>query len=119
MAINPGTTVLTSRQFSLNLNDLARGLVMAFLGAFIASAWDVLSAWLKTDSFDFDWKALKIALKAGIGSGVAYLIKNFFTSPEIVIKNPPAQSLDQVKSGEATVNVTSKPPVSAKVEEEN
>lgn len=59
--------------FSLNLRDLAKGLIMAILGAVVTGLYTTLTA---ATGAPIDWKAI---LVSGALAGLAYLIKNFFT----------------------------------------
>lgn len=71
----------TSPLFSLNLIDLAKGIVVAAGGAVITAIQTSISA----GSLAFSWKTTGgVALAAGL----SYLGKNFFTSAKTVI---PAQ----------------------------
>lgn len=69
----------TSSLFSLNLNDIGKGLLVAVGGAVIAAVQSSLSA----GSLSFNWKTIGgVALAAGL----SYLAKNFFTPAQIVSK---------------------------------
>lgn len=57
----------------LNFNDILKGLLMAILTPVVYVVQESLSLGILT----FDWKAIGVSALAG---GVAYLIKNFFTS---------------------------------------
>ena len=62
----------TSGLFSLNLNDLGKGLLVAVGGAVIAA----IETSLKAGSLNINWPSIgSVALAAGL----AYLGKNFFT----------------------------------------
>lgn len=63
----------TSNFLSLNWLDLGKGLLMAILTPVVV----VIQQSLEAGVFTFDWKSIGVA---AIGGGVAYLIKNFFTS---------------------------------------
>lgn len=92
------TTTTTSKQFSLNLSDWWKGLLMAILVPVIA----VISDSISRGSLNFDWHLI---LVSAIGGLLAYLTKNWLTPSAIVIKNAPSETVDAVKSGEATVKV--------------
>lgn len=63
----------TSNLFSLNWADFAKGLLMAVLTPVVVVIQQSLDAGILT----FDWKSIGIGALAG---GLAYLVKNFFTS---------------------------------------
>lgn len=63
-----------SKQFSINWRDVSKGLIVAIGTPVLLAVERVIDA----GKMDFSWKAL---LMAGIGGGVTYLIKNFFTAP--------------------------------------
>ena len=68
----------TSSLFSLDLKDLAKGLLIATGGAVIAAVQTSLEA----GSLTFNWKNIgEVALAAGL----SYLGKNFFTPAKTVI----------------------------------
>jgi hypothetical protein len=67
----------TSNQFSLNLQDAAKGLIIAVGSAVIT----IIENTLSSGSLTFNWK--QIGLSA-LAAAVAYLGKNFFTSSKIV-----------------------------------
>lgn len=92
-------TAVSSRQFSLNLNDWWKGLIMAVLGAIIG----LIQGMIETGEFDLNkiWRAAAIAI-------VAYLVKNFFDKPKVVLLNPTEAQVNMVEEGEAKVTVTQK-----------
>jgi len=65
-----------SNFFSLNWRDIAKGLLMAVLTPAVV----VVQQSLEAGVFVSDWKSIGLASIAG---GVAYLVKNFFTKPDI------------------------------------
>ncbi len=62
-----------SKMFKLNLNDFAKGLVVAFVGAGILVVYNFLQ---KCGFTCIEWEAV---LNAALVGGVGYLIKNFLT----------------------------------------
>ena len=67
----------TSPLFSLNIKDLAKGLIVAIGGAAITAIENSIQA----GSLTLDWKAIgSVALAAGL----SYLGKNFFTPAKTV-----------------------------------
>jgi hypothetical protein len=91
-------TVTTSKQFRLNLNDWWKGLIMAVL----TPVFTIITQSLDAGTLTFNWKSIVIAAMAGM---MAYLAKNFFTKPEIVIKNASDETVEAVKSGDAEVKI--------------
>lgn len=67
----------TSDKFSLDLKDLAKGLIVAAGGAAIVAIQNAL----QTGTLNFNWK--NIGLTA-LAAGLSYLAKNFFTPAQIV-----------------------------------
>ncbi len=63
-----------SNFLSLNLQDIAKGLVMAVLTPIVT----VIGQSIEAGNFTYDWKSIGLAALAG---GFAYLVKNFFTKP--------------------------------------
>jgi len=93
------TTTTTSKQFSLNLNDWWKGLIMAVGGAVFQYFYDAI---INNSDWHFDWKAMG---QTAIAAFVVYLGKNFFTKSAIVVKDVPKETIEDVKSGDATVKV--------------
>lgn len=92
------TVVTTSKKFSLNLNDWWKGLIMAVVAPVIKIIMDTIN----TGELTFNWLALgKLALAAGL----AYLLKNFFDAPKIVVTGATNATVDAVKEGDANVTV--------------
>ena len=71
--------IITSKIFSLNALDFAK----AFLVAILTPVLVLLQNSLDAGEFTFHWKPI---LMAAIGGGLAYLIKNFFTPSQTIIK---------------------------------
>lgn len=64
----------TSKLFSLNWADLAKGLVMAVIGAVLTAAYQALSIGGPID--------LKAMATVALLAGLAYIIKNFFSDSQ-------------------------------------
>lgn len=96
------TTVTSSSQFSLNWRDILRGAVMAALGA----AAGLVLGMLQAEEVVFDWTKV---WQGAAAAAVAYLVKNFFDAPKIVIVNPPKEAVEAVKDGAAEAKVVTKP----------
>lgn len=72
---------MESKFGKLNGNDLVKGFVVALITPVLVVLYDTLSG----GSFDVDGKLL---VTASLASGVAYLLKNFFSGePEISLKS--------------------------------
>ena len=67
---------MSSKFLNLNWPDLLKGLLIAFIGAILTGVYKAIEAGTLT----FTWAFFQPILLAGIGSGLAYLIKNFFTN---------------------------------------
>lgn len=94
-------TTTTSGQFTLNLRDFLKGAAVAVFAAVLA----FLSPLLEAGDFHIEWKRVgSVALIAFLG----YLVKNFVTPPQIVIQDPPKETVQAVKDGKATVSVQPK-----------
>lgn len=65
-----------SKIFQLNWLDLVKGLMMAILTPAVV----IVQQSLEAGTFTFDWKIIGLA---AVGGGIAYLVKNFFTSPPL------------------------------------
>lgn len=68
--------IVTSKLYSLNWRDIAKG----FLTAAISAGITVIYESLRAETIVFDWKDIGLV---SLTAGFAYLIKNFFTKPEI------------------------------------
>lgn len=92
---------VSSKQFTLNVSDWWKGLVMAVGAAVFRIVYDVINS----GTWVFDWGAIGLA---ALGAALAYLAKNFFDKPKVVILNPTDKQVDMVQEGDATVTVTQK-----------
>ena len=63
-----------SNFLSLGVKDILRGLLIAVLTPVLV----LIQQSIEAGNLVFEWKSLLIA---GVGGGLAYLIKNFFTKP--------------------------------------
>lgn len=94
-------TTQTNQQYTLNWKDVARGLLMAVIGAVLT----FLQTSFASGEVVFEWnKIFNVAIIAGVG----YLLKNFFTPSEIVIVDPPKAVIKEVKEGKAEVKIETK-----------
>ena len=88
---------VTSKQFSLSLNDFWKGLLIAIGSPVIT----ILIQSLNTGELTFNWKAIATT---GLSAGLMYLAKNFFDKPKVVISD--AATVEAVKEGTSQVTVT-------------
>lgn len=79
---------VSSNQFSVNMKDLAKGLLMTVLGSVLTVVYTSLDA----GSLDID---LKKAVIVGVTAGVSYILKNFFEPAQVrtVISNKEASEV--------------------------
>lgn len=76
--------------FRLSLGDVWRGLLMAVLTPVVIGVTAALGSVISVPGFDVlavDWlgvghNLLNITIVSGYGAGVAYIVKNFFTSTQ-------------------------------------
>lgn len=94
-------TTTTSKKFQLKLSDWEKALLIAIATPVLTTAIKSLDAGLLV----FNWKAMLIT---GLSAGLAYIIKNFLTPAQIVIKDPTPQQVDAVKAGTAEAQVVNK-----------
>ena len=89
-------TTTTSKQFTINISDILRGLIMAV----IIPVLTIIMNSINQGSLTFNWTQITIA---AIGGLIGYLIKNFFTPGAVTIQNP--ELAQKVKEGDAEVKV--------------
>jgi hypothetical protein len=92
------TATLTSRRFTLNVSDLWKGLIVSVVGSVLAIITDSISQ----GSLNFDWAVIG---KTALATGLSYILKNFLTPTEIVVKDPTDAQIETVKEGGARVIV--------------
>lgn len=78
--------IVTSKKFSLNLNDFFKGLIVAGITSSVALLEQVINSWVVTESLSFNKVDLILVSKAFVGGALGYLIRNFFQSSKIEIK---------------------------------
>ena len=71
--------IQTSKLFSVNFRDILKGALVATLTPVIV----LIQQSLEAGTLVFNWHALAMA---AIGGFLAYLIKNFFTPTQVVVK---------------------------------
>jgi hypothetical protein len=91
----------SSKQFTLNINDFWKGLIMAVLVPVIT----IITQSLEAGTLTFNWKAIGIAAIAGF---MGYLTKNFFDKPKIVVTDVKPETVEGVKDGSIDVKLTTK-----------
>ncbi len=94
-------TTVTASKFSLKLNDWWKGLILAVL----APALKVIIDSINEGSLAFNWGSL---WKVSVAAGLAYLLKNFFDSPKVVMTGATPEQVQAVKDGAAEVKIVSK-----------
>jgi len=67
---------MNSNFFSLNWFDLAKGLLVAVIGAILTAVYQAIQAGQLT----WTWAFFQPIVLTGLGAGLAYLIKNFFSN---------------------------------------
>lgn len=95
------TTTVTSTQYTLNLRDVLKSLLMAVLTPIIFIVSDSVNA----GSLIFDWHKILIA---GLAGGLAYIVKNFFTPSQLVMTDAPKETVQSVKDGATELKVMPK-----------
>lgn len=84
------TTV--SKQFSLNLSDWWKGLLMAVIVPVIAIISDSISKGVLT----FNWHLILIA---ALGGGLGYLTKNLLTPTKVTVTGVSDATIKQIDAG--------------------
>lgn len=93
-------TSTTSSQFTLKINDIVKGLVVAI----ITPVFTIILTSLNAGVLTFNWK---IIAATAVASGLSYLLKNFFTPAQVVISDP--VTVQSIKDGESHVKVVDTP----------
>lgn len=94
-------TTTTSGQFSLNTRDFLKGLLIAVLTPVIT----VIIQSLEAGNLKFDWTAIGVT---ALSAFLAYILKNFLATPQIVITDPSKVEVEAVKQGKAKATVVHK-----------
>lgn len=81
----------TSKQFSVNMIDILKGLAVAVL----TPVFSIMMVSLEAGSLTFDWKIIGTV---AISSAMAYILKNFLTPARIVITDK--ETVEAVKEGD-------------------
>lgn len=94
-------TVTTSKQFTINIRDIVKGLAMAV----ILPVLSVIQQSIEAGSFTLDWKRIGLLAAGGF---VAYIIKNFLTPAEVVVTGVKNDTIDAIKDGTADAKIVTK-----------
>lgn len=78
--------ITTSKQFRINWRDAGKGCIVAALTAGLTAVYTALT---DVPVHTIDWKVVGIAAAT---AGVGYIIKNWLTPSQTVIKNTPPKS---------------------------
>ena len=89
----------TSTQFTLKLNDVWKGLLVAVL----TPVFTILINSLQEETLTFNWKAIGVT---ALTSGLAYVLKNFLSPAKVVISDP--ETVKSIKEGDSEVKVVTK-----------
>lgn len=71
---------ITSKQFSINISDFLKGLIVAV----ISPVFTTLITSLNAGSFNVDWKDIGITASVAF---LSYILKNFLTPSQTIIKS--------------------------------
>lgn len=93
-------TVTTSKQFTLNLNDWWKGLLVAIITPVIT----IVMTSLQAGSLVFNWVAIGTTALAAL---LAYVTKNLFTPGKIMVSGASNEVVKAVKDGNIDVKVGS------------
>lgn len=89
----------TSKQFSVNMIDILKGLAVAVL----TPVFSIMMVSLEAGSLTFDWKIIGTV---AISSAMAYVLKNFLTPARIVITDK--ETVEAVKEGDKEMKAVTK-----------
>lgn len=91
------TTSTTSTQYSVNMKDILKGLLIAVITPVITIIYTSLQA----GTITFNWKIIGMT---ALAAALAYIIKNFLTPAKIIVDATP-RTIADIKSGDAQVKV--------------
>ena len=72
--------IRTSKKYQVNWRDIGQGLLVA-IGT---DALGIIYKTVEAGSLDFNWRNV---LLAGLGAGISYLGKKFFTPSQTIVNN--------------------------------
>lgn len=93
------TATTTSGPYSLDKKDFLKGLIVAVITPVIT----IITTSLDAGELVFNWKAIGIT---ALTAGLAYLVKNFLTPPQIVVTDPTPTLVQEAKEGNVKVVTT-------------
>ena len=67
---------MNSNFFSLNWLDLAKGLLVAVIGAILSAVYEAIVG----GTLSWTWAFFQPIVLTGVAAGIAYLIKNFLSN---------------------------------------
>lgn len=79
---------MKSNYKKINLKDVAKGFILAFITTLVATAINIINIFTKTGNFDLSWQSIKIGLYAAAVAGLSYIIKNYFTNSKDKFAKP-------------------------------
>lgn len=86
----------TSSQFTLNLRDVIKGLIVSV----ITPIFTIMMQSINEGSLTFNWKAIWMS---SLGAGLAYILKNFLTPSQVRITDP--EVVKSIKEGDSAVKI--------------
>lgn len=90
-------TVAASKRWTIDWRDLINGLAMAIYAAVGTQVAQILWSWATTYKYEWDIPQLIIMGKFAAVTAAGYLFKKFTEKSKIIVINPPAQVVDNVK----------------------
>lgn len=80
--------IITSQKWALNLFDLGKGFLVAFISAAVTGLYELIYTSIEAGTFAFppSTEALKKIGYVAALSGLAYLVKNFATPSQTIIR---------------------------------
>ncbi len=88
----------TSSQFTLNLKDVLKGLLVAVLTPVITIIIDSISS----GGLTFNWTLIGVT---ALTAGLSYIVKNFLSPGTVVIEQPTDRVFEAAKTGDVKVDV--------------
>lgn len=93
-------TSTTSSQFTIKINDIVKGLIVAV----ITPVFTIILTSLNAGELTFNWKIIGAT---ALASGLSYILKNFLTPAQVVIKDK--EAVESIKAGESAVKLVDVP----------
>lgn len=73
--------VTTSRQFTVNLRDIARGLILGIIVAVFPVIQEAVDTWVNGGEFIINWRLM---VDAAWKASTAYIALNFFSNSKLL-----------------------------------